>query len=143
MLTAIFHLLRKIITFSGNVKTSIENFGSNVSSNGNTQLKVTPYSSTGVELNPTEPTDIQSTELIIVLRLVLLALTNPPYLDKSANAIRNQVQSGTVTTVSTVTGVTTVATVTNLTNFGSMSADVSLRILTMNAWSSNVRSLIT
>jgi len=38
----------------------------------------------------TEPTDIQLGELIPVLRTLILALTNPPYIDKSANAIRKQ-----------------------------------------------------
>lgn len=72
-----------------------------------------------------------------VLRKVLSAIINPPYLDKSINAIRNQVQSGTITTV------TTVSTVTNLTNFGSQAADVTFRINSNNAWANNVRRLIT
>lgn len=87
------------------------------------------------ELNKkTEPGDIQLGELTTVLRTLLLSINNPPYIDKSANAIRNQVQSGTITTVSTVT---------NLTNFGSQGADVMLRLTTLNAWAVNVRNLIT
>lgn len=82
----------------------------------------------------TEPSDIQNTELIILFRQLLLAVQNPPYLDKSANAIRNQVQSGTVTTVTTVT---------NLTNFGTQSADVLFRLESQNMWSNNVRRLIS
>lgn len=121
-------------TTAGNVKVSLEELESGISTNNKTQLKVTPYSSTGVELSPTEPTDIQLAELIPVLRSILTAIANPSYVDKSANAIRNQVQSGTVTTVTTVT---------NLTNFGSFTADHLQRMDNMTAWATNVRSLIT
>lgn len=82
----------------------------------------------------TEPTDIQNAELILVFRTLLQAIQYPAWLDRSANAIRNQVQSGTVTTVTTVT---------NLTNFGSMGADVSFRVNTNIAWANNVRRTIT
>lgn len=51
-------------------------------------------------------TDNQSVELINALRVLITAIANPSYVDKSANAIRNQVQSGTITTVTTVTGIT-------------------------------------
>lgn len=67
----------------------------------------------------TDPNFVVNTELIPMLRSILIAIANPSYVDKSANAIRNQIQSGTVTTVSTVTG---------LTNFGSQGADVLYRI---------------
>lgn len=73
-------------------------------------------------------------ELIPVFRALLLAIANPPYIDKSANAIRNQVQSGTITTVTTVT---------NLTNVGSFTADHLQRQANMAAWATNIRSLIT
>lgn len=82
----------------------------------------------------TEPNDIQMSEVIPMLRTILNAIANPSYVDKSANAIRNQVQSGTVTTVSTVT---------TLTNFGSQGADVLYRIQSNTAWAVNIRSLIT
>ena len=61
-------------------------------------------------------------QLAIVVKTLQQATVNPPYIDKSANAIRNQVQSGTVTTVTTVTNLT------NLTNFGTQAADVTYRI---------------
>jgi hypothetical protein len=66
------------------------------------------------------------------LRAVLLAITNPPYIDKSANQARVQatISSGTVT-------------VTGLTNFGSQAADVTFRINSNNAWANNVRRLIS
>jgi hypothetical protein len=76
-------------------------------------------------------------ELIVVIRNFLFVLVNPPYIDKSANAIRNQVQSGTITTVTTVTNLT------NLTNFGSMPADVTYRINSNNMWANVCRRLIT
>jgi hypothetical protein len=85
---------------------------------------------------PTTPTDNQSVDILNSLRAVLLAITNPPYIDKSANQARVQatISSGTVTTVSTVTG---------LTNFGSQAADVTFRINSNNAWANNVRRLIS
>lgn len=82
----------------------------------------------------TEPTDIQLGELIIMFRSLFQALQYPAWLDRSANAIRNQVQSGTISTVSTVT---------NLTNFGTQGADVTYRINSLSSWALNVRSLIT
>lgn len=86
----------------------------------------------------TEPTDIQLGELIILLRSLMIAIANPSYIDKSANAIRNQVQSGTITTVSTVTNMT------NLNgNFGAFTADHLQRMNNMTAWASNIRNLIT
>jgi hypothetical protein len=82
---------------------------------------------------PTTPTDNQSVDILNSLRAVLLAITNPPYIDKSANQARVQatISSGTVTTV------------TGLTNFGSQAADVTFRINSNNAWANNVRRLIS
>lgn len=82
----------------------------------------------------TEATQNQQVELINALRVLTMAIANPSWVDKSANALRNQVQSGTVTTVTTVT---------NLTNFGTQGADVTYRINSLNAWSNNVRQIIT
>lgn len=72
--------------------------------------------------------------LCIVMKTLQQATVNPPYIDKSANAIRNQVQSGTVTTVTTVT---------NLTNFGTQAADVTYRINSLTAWANSVRRTIS
>lgn len=47
-------------------------------------------------------------EINIAIKNLYIAIANPSYVDKSANAIRNQVQSGTVTTVTTVTGLTNI-----------------------------------
>jgi hypothetical protein len=79
---------------------------------------------------PTTPTDNQSVDILNSLRAVLLAITNPPYIDKSANQARVQatISSGTVT---------------GLTNFGSQAADVTFRINSNNAWANNVRRLIS
>ena len=75
--------------------------------------------------------------LCVVVKTLHQATVNPPYIDKSANAIRNQVQSGTITTVTTVT------TVTNLTNFGTQAADVTYRINSLTAWANSVRRTIS
>lgn len=72
--------------------------------------------------------------LCVVVKTLQQATVNPPYIDKSANAIRNQVQSGTVTTVTTVT---------NLTNFGTQAADVTYRINSLTAWANSVRRTIS
>ena len=69
-------------------------------------------------------------ELIPVFRSLLLAITNPSYVDKSANQMRSQV-TGSLTTV------------TNLTNLGSFPADHLQRMGNMTAWATNIRSLIT
>jgi transcriptional regulator with PAS, ATPase and Fis domain len=69
-------------------------------------------------------------ELIPVFRSLLLAITNPSYVDKSANQMRSQV-TGSLTTV------------TNLTNLGSFPADHLQRMNNMTAWATNIRSLIT
>lgn len=47
-------------------------------------------------------------DLNIVLRDMMNVISNPAYVDKSANAVRNQIVSGTVTTVTTVTGMTNI-----------------------------------
>jgi len=76
-------------------------------------------------------------EVMPMLRAILTAIANPSYVDKSANALRNQVQSGTITTVTTVT------TVTNLTNVGSFPGNHLQVMNNITAWATNVRSLIT
>ena len=83
----------------------------------------------------TDPTDVQLSELIPVLRALILAIANPAYVDKSANAIRNQVQSGTITTLTNLTNING--------NIGSFSADHLQRQANITAWAANVRNLIT
>ena len=79
----------------------------------------------------TKPSDIQNNELINVLRNILNAIANPSYVDKSANAIRNQVQSGTVTTV------------TGLTNIDSYQGKLLMINSNINAWANCCRSRIS
>lgn len=111
--------------------TSLSNIDDKVSTEATLLLVLNKISDVLTELNQkTEPNDNQQVELINSLRLVVQALQNPPYVDKSANAIRNQVQSGTVTTV------------TNLTNFGTQGADVTFRVNSNIAWANNVRQII-
>lgn len=88
-------------------------------------------------VQPTTPSDIQPSEIIPVLRQILMAIANPSYVDKSVNAIRNQVQSGTITTVTTVT------TVTGLTNIDSYQGKLLIINQNINAWANCVRANIT
>ena len=85
-------------------------------------------------VQPTTPNDTQLSELIPVFRAILQAIANPSYVDKSANAIRNQVQSGTITTVTTVTTVT---------NMGTWPGGQLSFTASQNTWANMCRSLIT
>ena len=71
------------------------------------------------------------------------ATVDPPYLDKTINAIRNQVQSGTITTVSTVTTATTVGTVTNMTNIDTYQGKLLMIGQDISAWALTVRGRIS
>jgi len=66
----------------------------------------------------------------------LTRIIYPAWYDRSANAIRNQVQSGTITTVSTVTTVTTVA---GLTNVDSYQGKLLIINQNISAWANLVR----
>lgn len=81
--------------------------------------------------------ELQTVEVINALRAILQAIANPSYVDKSLNAIRNQVQSGTITTVTTVT---TVAGITNMDGY-----QAKLQVINQNnaAWASVVRARIS
>ena len=81
----------------------------------------------------TEPDEIQMSDLIIMLRNMLFALTNSPFVDRAAAASRITVVNGTVTTVSTVS---------NLANIGSYQSDHLQRMDNMTAWATNTRRLI-
>lgn len=81
--------------------------------------------------NITTPSDNQNVELINALRVLTLAIANPSYVDKSANVIRNQIQSGTVTTVGTVT------------NMGVWPGGQLSFTASQNTWANMCRSLIT
>jgi hypothetical protein len=80
---------------------------------------------------------VNLTDITVLLRSLLNAVANPIYIDKSANAIRNQVQSGTITTV------TTVSTVTTLGSLNSYNANQLVQQTSLNAWYNGPRSLIT
>jgi hypothetical protein len=123
-------ILQTAVTDSGGNPMEVALASAQTDGSQKTQI-VDPLGNTVV---PTTPTDIQLSELIPLFRALLIAIANPSYVDKSANVIRNQVQSGTVTTVTTVT---------NLTNFGTQGADVTYRINSLTSWGINVRSLIT
>jgi hypothetical protein len=76
-------------------------------------------------------------DIHIILKSMLNVLANPSYVDKSANAIRNQAQSGTVTTVSTVTSVT------GMTNIDSYQGKILMIGQNISAWANTVRSRIS
>ena len=85
-------------------------------------------------------------DLTVVVRSLQQATVDPPYLDKSINAIRNQVQSGTintVTTVTTVNTVNTVGTVTNTTNIDTYQGKLLVLGQDIAAWATTVRSRIS
>lgn len=82
-------------------------------------------------------TDTIIADLTVLFRSFFQSITNPPYIDKSANAIRNQVQSGTITTVTTVT------TVTGMTNVDSYQGKLLIINQNINAWANSCRSLIS
>lgn len=85
----------------------------------------------------TEPADNQQVELINALRAMLIALTNPPYLDKVDNSLK--IKNPTVS----VAANQTLATLTTLSNIGTFTGDYLNRVETVNAWSNTVRRLIT
>ena len=95
--------------------------------------KVFIVDSTGNQVNPTTPTDIQLGELIPLFRALLLAIANPAYVDKSANQMRAQVTGSVTATVSS----------TRITNIGSFPGDHLQRMDNLIAWATNIRSLIT
>lgn len=81
--------------------------------------------------------EIQQSELITLFKNLLQAVVYPPWLDRSANAIRNQVQSGTITTVTTVT------TITGMTNLDSYQGKLLIINQNISAWANACRSRIS
>lgn len=84
-------------------------------------------------LQKTEASQNQQVEVINAMRVLMNAVANPSYVDKSANQMRSQV-TGSLTTVTTVT---------NLTNIGSYPANHLQVMDNMTAWATNVRQIIT
>jgi len=105
------------------------------------ELRATPVPVTDAEQTSLLVSIKANTEAISALSVVIKALqqatVNPPYLDKTANAIRNQVQSGAITSVGTVT------TVTGLTNVDGYQGKMLMIGQNMSAWANTVRSRIT
>lgn len=105
------------------------------------ELRATPVPVTDAEQTSLLTSIKANTEAISALSVVIKALqqatVNPPYLDKSVNAIRNQVQSGAITSVGTVT------TVTGLTNVDGYQGKMLMIGQNMSAWANTVRSRIT
>ena len=71
------------------------------------------------------------------LKITLMSIVYPAWYDRSANAIRNQVQSGTITTLTTCT------TVTGLTNIDGYQGKLLLINQNISAWAGVVRARIS
>ena len=84
--------------------------------------------------------EISNKDIMLTLKSLIQAIAYPAWLDRSANAIRNQVQSGTITTVTTVTTCTTVTGLTNLDGY-----QAKLQVINQNnsAWANVVRARIS
>lgn len=79
--------------------------------------------------------EIQSKDLMIVIKNLLTIITNPTWLDMATNRLNVQatLQSGTVTTVSTVT---------NLSNIDNYPGRMLIMTNELNAWANTVRRTI-
>ena len=80
----------------------------------------------------------QLSDCIDALSNALYVISNPSYLDKSANQIRAQI-TGTLTTLTTCTTVTTVGTVTNM---GSYPATMGVFDINNASWAAVARSTL-
>lgn len=80
---------------------------------------------------------ISNKDIFLTLKDLIKSITYPAWLDRSANAIRNQVQSGTITTVTTVT------TVTGITNLDGYQAKLQVINQNNGAWAQVVRARIS
>ncbi len=85
----------------------------------------------------TEANQLVGLSIIPWLKSILTKIAYPAWFDPTANVIRNQVQSGTITTVTTVT------TVTGLTNIDGYQGKMLLINQNNSAWASVVRSRIS
>lgn len=81
--------------------------------------------------------EISNKDLMIAIKNLLIAIANPSYVDKSVNAIRNQVQSGTITTVSTVSALT------NVSQIDSIQGRLLMMNSNVNAWANSQRRTIS
>lgn len=85
----------------------------------------------------TEQNQIEGLGIILFLKAILMKIAFPSWFDPTANAIRNQVQSGTITTVTTVT------TITGLTNLDGYQSKLLVINQNISAWAGVVRSRIS
>lgn len=85
----------------------------------------------------TEANQLTMLSIIPWLKTILLKIVYPAWYDATANVIRNQVQSGTITTVTTVT------TVSGLTNLDGYQAKLQVINQNNGAWAQVVRARIS
>jgi hypothetical protein len=88
---------------------------------------------TGLAKDTTLTDGTQVINLTNALKILIQAVTYPPWFDRSVNQIRSQVSGSVTATVAS----------TSIVNFGSFPADHLQRMENINAWANNIRSLIT
>lgn len=91
------------------------------------------------DVSAENPMPVTVKDIMPALKILIQALANPAWVDKSANQLRAQV-TGTVAATGTLTGVTTV---TGVTNFGGYPAQQGIIDQNRAAWAAVVRSRIT
>lgn len=89
------------------------------------------------DVSESSPLPISAQEFYLLFERILSAVAYPPWFDRSVNAIRNQVQSGTVSTV------TTCSTVSNLTQVDSIQGRLLPLGMNIDAWANTVRRTIS
>jgi len=76
---------------------------------------------------------VNVTDLVTMLRAILIAIANPSYVDKTTNAMRTTV-TATIATLTTLTGVT---------NIDSYQGKILMISSNKNAWANSVRRQIS
>lgn len=131
-------------TNGGNFKVSIEELESGVSVNSNSQLKVTPFDSSGDEIIPADYTTQQTIKAILDA-IQSLNETMTEFMSRIAflEGIRGVAADLRVTPLSlpTLSAVTTVSTVTNQTNIGGIPAQTQIPCLQNITAQSNINNV--
>lgn len=94
-------------------------------------------SSTQIQNSNSEVINPATDETLNALRKLLVSIANPNYVDKSANQVRVQVNTG------SLSGVTTVTTVAGLTNIDSYQGKLLMVGINSDAWANTCRRLIS
>lgn len=116
----------------------------NVTLPGSGQVVATKEDATGSHVQMMGVVDpnmvqIDTRDLLVVLKNLINVLANPSYVDKSANQMRAQVTGS----VAVSGSLTTVSTVTTLSNIDGYQGKQGIIAENINAWSNTVRNKIT